>query len=146
MRKAFIPIALLVSATAIPIAANAANPVPESATLLTDPVWKTRPDERELKLYYPERAFRMGMSGFAVITCTVDDVGKLANCETYGEQPRGQAFGIALTKIAKRMQMEPISASGAPTSGRTIRLGARYKATSSVNLDGLIVELVTVQQ
>ena len=146
MLKTFILATMLVGSAATSGAAGSENASPAIPNLLIDPVWKTQPEESFLRLFYPDRAFRMGKNGLAVISCTVSDIGKLSDRKINGEQPKGEAFGYALLKIATRLQLEPTSASGAPTAGRRIKLGARYTAVSSMDPSKLLVELVTVQQ
>jgi TonB family protein len=148
----------LLSATLLVLTASPAHAQPTNA-LLTDPVWKARPSDRELKDYYPNRAFRFGLEGAAIITCVVGEAGTLDECVISGEQPKDQAFGAALLKISRNMQMEVISENGAPTRGRLVKLGAKFRlvgqpasvptARGSDNFErrqDVSVELVTVHQ
>lgn len=123
-----------------------ASPTGAPVALLTDPVWKAGPSGRDLKLFYPQRALGGGVSGFAVVSCTVGGGGELGGCAIWGEQPRGEGFGAALLRIAQYMRAAPTSASGAPTPGRTVRLGARFTAASIAGVDDQTVEVVTVQR
>jgi TonB family protein len=141
MFKTFVLTAALAMATA-----GAALADTTATERLTDPVWKNQPDEHFLRAFYPDRAFRMERSGYAVVSCTVSADGRLGNCKVFGQQPDDQGFGSALMKISEQMQMQPTSASGAPTAGRTIELGARFTASSAADPDRPVVELVTVQR
>jgi TonB family protein len=107
--------------------AKAADTPSPTTAILTDPVWRAQPVGSELWKFYPDLAFWEGINGVAVIACTVTDAGQLTNCKIYGEDPKREGFGFALTKIANFMAVEPASASGMPTAGRTVRLGAQFK-------------------
>lgn len=124
----------------------AADPTSDPTALLTDPVWKAGPSDRDLKLFYPVQALSGGVSGFAVVSCTIGAGGALGGCVAMGEDPRGQGFAGALLKIASYMRAAPTSAGGAPTLGRTVRLGARFSAPSITGVDDERVEVVTVQR
>lgn len=129
MRNGLALIAILVTASIAPMVARSAVPAPAPVKLLTDPVWKARPADSDLWGFYPLLATHLEIGGFAVIECTVGEQGELKRCRIDGEQPRKEGFGTALSKIASRMQVEAVSASGAPTTGRAIRIGAQFKYT-----------------
>jgi TonB family protein len=131
--------------TTAPDASSNTSPAP-AGDLLVDPVWKSRPAEGELWTFYPSLASQNGVSGFAVATCTVGEFGRLTKCKIFSEEPQHEGFGLAVTKIATSMQVEPTSSSGQKTDGREIRLGARFTAVKSMGIRKMAVELVTVQQ
>jgi TonB family protein len=107
--------------------AKADQPSPAPTALLTDPIWKSRPADGDLWKFYPLRAYHEGINGVAVVSCLVNPTGWLINCEVFGEDPKREGFGTALAKMASRMQVEAVSVSGAPTTGRAIRIGAQFK-------------------
>ncbi len=127
MRRAMIVVLLVsLSASASPDVV-ATGPTPTPGALLTDPVWKARPADEDLWKFYPLRAYHEGINGVAVVSCLVSQSGWLVKCGVSGEDPKREGFGTALAKLASRMQVDAVSTSGAPTTGRAIRIGAQFK-------------------
>jgi hypothetical protein len=149
MRTFLTAMLLTFVAVSAPIVAQATEP---AGALLTDPVWKARPADDALWNFYPDGSMRRGINGFAVISCRVGENGDLDACQVYGENPKNGGFGAALLKVSKYMLLDRLSASGAPTAGRTIKIGASFQCSpfgSRVSSDApttLDIELVTVQQ
>jgi hypothetical protein len=127
MTTELILVALLAAASAEPSNSDVPSPAPATTQVLADPVWKSRPADDELWKFYPDRAYREGIDGFAVVACVIDGSGALRLCRIDGEQPKREGFGFVLTKLAERMQAELTSASGLPTPGRVVRIGAHFR-------------------
>lgn len=51
--------------------------------------------------YYPERAERLNVTGYAVVDCAADASGLLSDCQRVEESPIGYAFVYAVTRMAK---------------------------------------------
>jgi len=51
--------------------------------------------------FYPDRAYRMGINGVALLRCTLAASGALSGCEIQGETPTTQGFGDAALKMAE---------------------------------------------
>jgi hypothetical protein len=142
---ALILAAALVASSAPEPASNVSQT--QTSDLLTDPIWKKLPPADELWKFYPERAARLGISGFSVIICKVDESGKLTKCKVFGEDPRNENFGLALAKVATLlMQVGDTSIGGEKTVGRAVKVGARFTAAKSIDPRAMKIELVTVQQ
>jgi len=90
--------------------------------VITNPDWVRRPDGNDLARFYPSRAASDGTEGSAVIECTVQANGRLANCSVVSETPSGAGFGRASLQLAPRFQMRPETRDGAPVGGARVRI------------------------
>ena len=80
-----------------------------SGTAIGSMVVKTDPRYRQLGAagpYYPERAVRMNVHGYAVIACHVAPDQSLADCRILTEAPADFGFGIAAVYMAKNGWMK----------------------------------------
>ena len=66
--------------------------------------------------YTPERAARMGVSGYAVIECRVVASGRLKGCGVIEVQPAGMAFEHGALQMAEKkyLKVAPRVVDGAP--------------------------------
>lgn len=55
----------------------------------------------DLARYYPDRALRMRVSGWARVRCVPNDKGALLGCVVVGEAPADFGFGDAVLKVAR---------------------------------------------
>lgn len=80
--------------------------------------------------YYPERAHRLGITGTALIECTLTAKGRLNDCRAIEEQPRGQNFIDAAMLMAKRgwMKAKPAELDGKPVDGEIVRVLVPFNA------------------
>lgn len=84
---------------------------PQSATPLTatmaghHPSWVRRPSGTDLANLYPRGALERGISGHAVIECTVNADGMLDVCHVVSEDPPGQGFGDATLRLKSKFKM-----------------------------------------
>jgi TonB-like protein len=78
--------------------------------------------------YYPEVASRAGVSGVAVIECTVSAKGELDRCATIAEFPGGCFFGAAARRLAevRRIGTSPRVVDGQPVGGDVVRLKVQF--------------------
>ncbi len=51
--------------------------------------------------YFPEKALRTNVGGFALLSCTADAKGNRHQCKVQTESPTGYAFGIASLTMAR---------------------------------------------
>jgi TonB family protein len=97
--------------TTLAVASQAPGPAKPPASGKSD--WLRRPTGEDVAEYYPDRASRMGVSGKAVISCSVAASGALQACSVVSEDPPDQGFGSAALKLSKLFKMSPGSAAAA---------------------------------
>jgi protein TonB len=98
------------------------KPPPPKPTVISQPDWLRRPTGDDMAQYYPERAQRMGVSGHASITCTVNTNGTVSDCSVSSESPADQEFGSAALKLSKLFKMRPQTRDGAPVGGAKVTI------------------------
>ncbi|HEV7351705.1 MAG TPA: energy transducer TonB [Brevundimonas sp.] len=92
--------------------------------------WVRRPTGQDLADEYPTRALERGQGGRAIISCLVRADGRLEDCQTISEYPRGAGFGRATIRVSERgFQMG--GAGGAPLPERAH--GARVEIPMTWN-------------
>src|SRR5689334_25028170 len=94
---------------------------------IRDPVWRPFQYPGSLERYYPPAALESGIDGAVAVECAISSAGAFENCKVIAEAPRGQGFGPAATTLASFARIAPTTASGAPTIGRTIKVGVRFR-------------------
>ena len=97
--------------------ASNSGAVPSASDRVTDPDWRTLPSGHEINNYFPQWAARSAISGSAAALCKIGAAGDLVGCRILREDPRDQAFGLALLRITSRMKMNPTTKSGTPLAG-----------------------------
>jgi TonB family protein len=95
------------------MAAEAAQPRPAP----TQADWITPPTAIDAMKYYPAEAQKNGVSGSAVIECTLQVSGDLRNCQLASETPAGWGFGEAALAAAPQLKARPYSINGVPYEG-----------------------------
>ncbi|MGA0603009.1 energy transducer TonB [Caulobacter sp. KR2-114] len=81
----------------------------------------------DIMRYYPERAQRLGVEGKAVISCTVNAEGRLADCAVVSEDPPGFGFGDAAVKMSSIFKMRPKAQNGIPVGGGKVTIPIRFQ-------------------
>lgn len=120
--------------TAVAAALFAASPAasapakPPAQAVITQPDWIAKPDAETVSRAYPVIASRLAIAGKAVISCQVDDLGKLQACRAIAEVPTGLGFGAAALSMARAFHMRPMTRNGEPVQGGTVRIPLRFKA------------------
>ncbi len=107
-------------------AGPAAPPAKIVRHTITDPAWLTRPSADQLGRAYPERAARLGLSGAAVLDCTVLASGAIGACEVVSETPRDQGFAKAALGLSHLFRMKPRTEDGEAVDGGVIRIPVRF--------------------
>jgi TonB family protein len=119
------PCPLVIGLAALALASPAGAQSPEPREVI---FWKVPPGYRHLGPaggYYPDRASRLGITGFAVIDCQVLEEGVLDGCLAVEASPADSAFDQAALVMARR---GAIRTTGAPTQGTdTVRLTVPFK-------------------
>jgi TonB family protein len=89
--------------------ASASTDAPEHPAIVYGEVkFKTDPAYADLGSagpYYPERAQRMGIRGYAVLGCHIADNLNLSDCTVLVEKPMNVGFGLAALMMARRSWM-----------------------------------------
>jgi TonB family protein len=86
----------------------------------TNPDWMVKPTADELSRVYLTLASRNGVTGEAVLQCTADEDGYLADCVVNSETPAGAGFGNAALEMTAYMRMRPATNYGVPVSSAVI--------------------------
>lgn len=106
-------IGLLVATTgACAASAQPASPSSSGAHIRTNPDWLQKPTIDQMMAVYPAKA--NGLSGGAVIVCTVQTNGLLRACKVKSESPEGHGFGTAALALASTFLMKPGLLDGQP--------------------------------
>ncbi|HEX3920458.1 MAG TPA: TonB family protein [Caulobacteraceae bacterium] len=88
--------------------------------VISQPDWLHRPSGDDIATYYPERASRMGVSGYVTMRCTITAAGTVTACEITAESPPDQEFGSAALRLARLFKMAPMTSDGVPVAGNQV--------------------------
>lgn len=92
------------------------------------PDWEETPDADAVSRYFPNLANRLGLNGYAVITCDVNVQGRLTGCAVVTEAPRDLGFGAAAVSMSSIFKMRPKTLHDIPVDGGTVRIPLRFTA------------------
>jgi len=95
-------------------------------SVVTVPDWLRRATGADAMRVYPRLALGRGVAGAAIIACTVEREGTLADCSIVDEGPSGQGFGDAALQLMPRFQMRPMTKDGLPVTGGKVRIPIRF--------------------
>jgi TonB family protein len=98
---------------------------PDFLHLITNPDWVKKPSAEDLARFWP--ADSRGMSGRALISCTVTSRGALDDCKLTSEEPPGHGFGAAALLMAPMFMMRPMTRDGVATSGAGVNIPIRFE-------------------
>ncbi|MDB5439248.1 MAG: TonB family protein [Caulobacteraceae bacterium] len=101
------------SKLALALAVCVAGPVlaqaPESSNSVISPAWAAQPSPETIRAGWP-KSLGAESAAFAVLTCTVDADGALADCRSVYESPR--SLGVANAALALAGQYRPLRQKG----------------------------------
>jgi protein TonB len=107
------------------LAMAAETPPPTPNTLIV-PDWRRKATGADLMKVYPSRALRRGVSGAAIVGCSVSAEGEMTDCRVIEEAPVGEGFGDAALKLMPRFLMRPATRGGIPVEGGWVRIPIRF--------------------
>lgn len=119
----------VVSEAHIPINFKTSGPrnVPPSGSKTANAAmaWAQAPTYADMVAAYPRRARDTKLGGRAVLYCGFTSYGRLQDCETIAEEPRGKGFADAARKLAEKFKAFP-SPDGKGWSGATVQLPVTF--------------------
>jgi protein TonB len=96
--------------------------------VVTNPDWIRKPTAQNMFLVWPREALREGVSGRALIQCTVTVQGSLRDCLVLSENPAAMGFGQAALALTPQFLMRPGTIDGKPVES-SIRVPIAFKGT-----------------
>lgn len=93
----------LAAALATAVLIGAGSALAETPGAIDTPVVSLETASR----YYPDRAQRMEVSGWARVRCIPREDATLADCVVVGEEPAAYGFGQAVTMLATKLKVRP---------------------------------------
>lgn len=100
-------------------------PPPPGPRLISRPDWLRQPTVAEIGKAYPDREAERGVSGRAVLSCSVTAAGKLIDCMVAEQTTSG--FGRAALKLAPAFQMKPQTEDGRPVDGGRVSIPVSFR-------------------
>lgn len=104
------------------------TPPPPPPPVIQEPFWRTQAEPSRASQYYPQRAAREGVTGFARVQCSINRYGQLFDCYALEESPRGYGFAEAVASIMTReMVASPRTQDGVAQDGGRISYALRFQ-------------------
>ena len=88
--------------------------------------WLRKPEPEDLLAVWPSAAMAKGITGKAVIECTVNRLGALTDCRLISESPAGMGFGAAALAMTPQFLMKPATVDGTPVDGEIVRIPLNF--------------------
>lgn len=76
---------------------------------------------REIPPVYPERAKKMGLSGYVKVFLVIDSYGNIASAEVVSEDPPGYGFGNEALRAVRQWKFEPAKLKTFPVSQKATK-------------------------
>ncbi|HUJ02432.1 MAG TPA: TonB family protein [Rhizomicrobium sp.] len=89
---------------------------------ISDPVFDVQPSQADYDSVYPEAAREAGVTGSAIIQCSVADDGSLTSCNALQETPDGSGFGQAALGLKDKIRLNPRDGQGVPVGGGIVQI------------------------
>jgi len=106
------------------------QPVPARTLVYTQLPWRKAPTHAEVLAAYPAKARAEKVGGAAVLDCKIQPDGRIANCRTLKETPKGYGF-LAAAKTLAPLFVTPIMANnGESIAGSRAHLTVTFAAAA----------------
>lgn len=94
-------------------------PEPNDVTrqILSNVSWAAAPSYAQVAAAYPQKAREKLTEGRATLTCRFKAEGRLADCQTTAEEPKGQGFATAARRLSETFVGPTNLVDGTPTEG-----------------------------
>ena len=128
MRPATLQGKPVVSAITVPLVFQGggagSTPDDDSTRSMVRPVmaWPEAPSYTAVAAAYPQKARAKNVGGRATVNCEFTKQGRLINCHTVTEEPKGFGFADAAKLLAKQFRAFPNTSTGASLSGAGVQL------------------------
>lgn len=119
-------------AAGLPLAPVTPNPVvggtgveptpPAPPSVIRNPQWVRQPSASQMERAYPRGAAADGVSGRAVLNCSVLASGEVANCTVTSETPQGEGFGRAALSLSRYFRLSPRTVDGQAVEGSRVNI------------------------
>jgi len=103
---------------------------PAAARTIENPQWLARPNRGQIVMAYPYKAELAGITGGAMLRCSVTADGTPTDCKVLNETARGFDFGKNALKLVPRYRMAPTTSDGASVAGATVIFPVMFQLLS----------------
>lgn len=95
-------------------------------SVVTDLAWTDAPSFTEVEAAYPAPARAKGLSGEAILNCTLNAQGRLGVCSTISETPAGGEFARAARSLTGRFRAPTVRPDGHTVAGVRAQIAFRF--------------------
>ena len=101
---------------------TATDPTPPTPAVIRNPQWIRQPSAAQMERAYPSRAAEAGISGRAVLSCSVQANGDVSGCSVASETPQGEGFGRAAVSLSRYFRLSPRTVDGQAVEGARVTI------------------------
>lgn len=106
---------------------TAVEPTPPAPpAVIRNPQWVRQPSAAQMERAYPRGAAADGLSGRAVLSCTVQASGEVASCAVTSETPQGEGFGRAALSLSRHFRLSPRTVDGQAVEGARVTIPLNF--------------------